>query len=284
MKNYAAFTLVLFPPALSFTEKDLTSLTGKVFVVTGTASGVGFELEKMLYLAGGTVYIGAGSASRCHDAIEKIKSGLTNTERGNEGVLKAMVCGLADLSTVKPAVDELLRQETRLDGHELEMVTNCIGSYLLTKLLEPILVQTAASSRPFGVRVVFVTALMEFYGPSTAMSQPGDNYMQTKVGGTWLAAKWPREQIGSSVHPGASARIGMKMMFKGPVYGPYSELFAAFSPILEEEYNGGYVLAWRRVAELPDYIRCGLKSETEGGTGGVKMFVEYCEREIVRFQ
>jgi retinol dehydrogenase 12 len=88
------------------------------------------------------------------------------------------------------------------------MVTNCIGPYLLTKLLEPILIQTAMSSSPFGVRIIFVVALMQFFNPECAMwfdrdgnprvlpgdnymkSQPGDNYMQTKVGGTWLAAEF----------------------------------------------------------------------------------------------
>lgn len=95
-----------------------------------------------------------------------------------------------------------------IQGHDLEMATNCVGPYLLTKLLEPILIQTAASSPRFSVRIVFVVALMQFFSPATAMefdsngtpkvlpgdnymkSQPGDNYMQTKVGGTWLAAEF----------------------------------------------------------------------------------------------
>ena len=114
-------------------------------------------------------------------------------ERGKkiEGVLKPMILDLADLTTIKPAVDGFLRQETRLDvlvnnagamntptgskgmqvcqtlwsrgtltmtadenviqGHDLEMATNCLGPYLLTKLLEPILIQTAASSSPVSV-------------------------------------------------------------------------------------------------------------------------------------
>ncbi len=64
----------LFPPAPSFKEKDLPDLTGKVFVITGAASGVGFELAKMLYMAGGIVYIAARSVSRCEGAIEKLEA------------------------------------------------------------------------------------------------------------------------------------------------------------------------------------------------------------------
>lgn len=103
----------IFPPAPSFTEKDLLSLTGKVFIITGAASGVGFELAKMLYVAGGCVYVTARSVSRCEDAIEKIKA--QTSGKNTEGILKSMILDLADISTVKPAVDEFLRQETRLD-------------------------------------------------------------------------------------------------------------------------------------------------------------------------
>ena len=73
-------------------------------------------------------------------------------------------------------------------------------------------------------------------------------------------------------------------MFKSPAYGAYSELFAAFSPELKAENNGGYVLAWGRLAELPKHILDGLKSKIDGGTGEAKMFVDYCERETLAFK
>ena len=75
-----------------------------------------------------------------------------------------------------------------------------------------------------------------------------------------------------------------KLFFKGPVYGAYSELFAAFSPQLKGENNGGYVVAWGRVSELPEDITDGLKSKSEGGSGAAKIFLEYCERETNKFQ
>jgi len=103
----------IFPPAPSFTDKDLPSLAGKVFIVTGAASGLGFELAKIIYVAGGTVYIAARSVSRCKGAIQKIDA--QTNGRKSEGKLKSMVIDLADLETVKGAVDDFLRQETRLD-------------------------------------------------------------------------------------------------------------------------------------------------------------------------
>jgi retinol dehydrogenase-12 len=103
----------IFPPPPTFTDRDLPSLEGKVYIITGAAAGVGFELAKMLYVAGGTVYIAARSTSRCEGAIERIK--VQTSGGASAGKLKSMVIDLADLTTIKGAVDEFLHQETRLD-------------------------------------------------------------------------------------------------------------------------------------------------------------------------
>lgn len=101
-----------FPPPPSFTDKHLPSLVGKVFIVTGAASGVGIELAKILYSAGGTVYIGARSESRCAGAISKLQGEVTKQAAGR---LESMVIDLSDLATVKPAVEAFMKKETRLD-------------------------------------------------------------------------------------------------------------------------------------------------------------------------
>lgn len=103
----------IFPPSPTFTEKNLPSLAGKVYIVTGAASGVGYELAKMLYVAGGTVYVTARSKSRCEGAIEKISA--ETSGKKTQGMLKPLILDLADLTTIKPAVDQFLRQEARLD-------------------------------------------------------------------------------------------------------------------------------------------------------------------------
>jgi NAD(P)-dependent dehydrogenase (short-subunit alcohol dehydrogenase family) len=110
----------MFPPAPTFTPKDLPSLAGKVFIITGAASGVGFELAKILYAAGGGVYVGARSTSRCSDAIEKIKSSAASEKKGSsrsiKGKLNSLVVDLADLASVKLAAEQFLQTEVRLDG------------------------------------------------------------------------------------------------------------------------------------------------------------------------
>lgn len=123
-----------FPPAPKFTDKTLPSQTGRVFIITGAASGVGFELAKILYLAGGTVYIAARSSARCEGAISEI---LEQTEHvgkggkgGGKGKLESMVIDLSDLGTVKGAVEGFLAREERLDVlvHNAAVMTPPAGS------------------------------------------------------------------------------------------------------------------------------------------------------------
>jgi len=101
----------MFPPSPTFTEKDIGDLSGKVIIVTGAASGVGFELAKILYSKNCTVYIGARSQSRANGAISAIKKALPSSR----GKLEALVIDLADLTSIKPAVQGFLAKEGRLD-------------------------------------------------------------------------------------------------------------------------------------------------------------------------
>ena len=73
------------------------------------------------------------------------------------------------------------------------------------------------------------------------------------------------------------------MLFKGPVYGAYSELYAGFSPELKAEHNGGYVMAWGRIAPFPEDISKALKVKVEGGSGVGQAFFNYCDRETKEY-
>lgn len=55
----------LFPPKPTLTEDNVPSQRGKVFVVTGGNSGVGYELCKILYGTGATIYMASRSQVGC---------------------------------------------------------------------------------------------------------------------------------------------------------------------------------------------------------------------------
>lgn len=56
----SAFTQ-LYPPKPTFTEQDTGPQSGRVFIVTGGNTGVGYELCKQLYGTGATIYMASRS-------------------------------------------------------------------------------------------------------------------------------------------------------------------------------------------------------------------------------
>ncbi|KAI0381293.1 NAD(P)-binding protein [Hypomontagnella monticulosa] len=311
----------LFPPCPKFTDKDVPDQSGKVFIVTGGATGVGFEVSRILYEKNATVYIATRSASKIQNAIDNIKKQCANSQ----GRLETMVLNLANLETIKPAVEEFLSKEQRLDvlfnnagvmgtgpeektvhGHELQMGTNTLGPFHLSRLLEPILLKTAEQQKaPGSVRLVWVSSMLDIGTPKGGVvwdpnadqplvhSEMMANYMQSKAGVTFIAHEFANRLgnsgiISTSLHPGmlktelqrhmpAPARAVMGVVFKGPIYGAYTELFAGFSPEIASKENGGYIIPWGRVGSVPEHMAPGMRSKQQGGTGLSDQFWNWCE-------
>ena len=186
-----------FPPAAAFTESALPSgsLKDRVFIVTGASAGVGKELARLLYSRDGTVYLAARSAERSSAAMSWIRE----AHPESQGRLEFLYLELADLESVKPAADEFLGKEKRLDvlfnnagvmvppqgsttkqGYELQLGTNCLGHYLFTKLVTPLMVQTAQSSEAGSVRVVWVSSSAVMGAPSGGVDMANLEYQTDK--------------------------------------------------------------------------------------------------------
>jgi len=149
-----------------------------------------------------------------------------------------MVVDLADLSTIKPGVQQFTAQQSRLDalflnagvmtppagskstqGYDLEIGVHCLAGFLLARLLEPTLKATAAlpDTPRDSVRVVWVSSLLNLGTPQGGVSfdsngnpvqlKAMDNYMQSKAGMYLLANEFAARQGESGVahvclHPG----------------------------------------------------------------------------------
>lgn len=163
----------VFPPAAKFTEMQCLDQSGKVFIVTGSSSGVGKELAQILYAKNAKVYVAARSEEKANAAISNIISKFPNSK----GALIFLKLDLEDLSTIKKSAEEFLSKEDKLDvlwnnagvmmppqgsktkqGYELQLGTNNIAPFLFTKLLTPTLVHTAKTAPPSSVRVVWVSS------------------------------------------------------------------------------------------------------------------------------
>ena len=207
-----------FPPNPQITEKDLDLLSGKVFLITGGYSGIGLELAKILYRNHGRVYIAGRSEEKARQAIQDIQTAVPSSTRS----LEFMLVDLADLTTIKPAVQTFVSKESRLDvlwnnagisqpplgsvsaqGIELQLATNSFGPFLLTQLLLPLLQKTAANSPLAGsVRVAWtssqVVELAAAQGGFTMdeiRNPPKDkalNYTNSKLGNWFLSSELAR--------------------------------------------------------------------------------------------
>ncbi|KAL8829342.1 MAG: hypothetical protein Q9191_002071 [Dirinaria sp. TL-2023a] len=224
----------IFPPSPTFTEHHAGDQGGRVFLITGSTSGVGFELAKLLYGLNGTVYVAARSPEKIKQAIKSIKSQV-HTKAGR---VEALEVDLANLASIGQSARAFLAKEDRLDvlvhnaglmtppagsktnlGHDLEMGTNCLGPFLFNHYLEPTLKKTAASSENrLGVRIVWVASMIAASVPKGGITMNNDgspkviknameNYMQSKVGNVFLAKETAQRVdndgiINVSVNPG----------------------------------------------------------------------------------
>lgn len=171
-----------FPPKPAFAEKDIPSQEGRVFLITGGTSGVGFELAKALYHLNGHVYITCRFISSGKSAISSILTSSPHPSQiipSGKGTLHCLQLDLADLSTIAAFSAEFLSKEDRLDvlwhnagvmvpaddapskdGYHMQLAVNGLGTFLLQKHLSPLLLSTAArpDTPALSVRSIFVSS------------------------------------------------------------------------------------------------------------------------------
>lgn len=316
-----------FPPSPTYTEKDIGSQKGKVFIVTGGSAGIGLATAKILYSKGGIVYIASRSLAKIEAVIKEIKA-IPADHSG--GVLKSLYLDLNDLTIVAKAASTFLAQETRLDvlfnnggvghvpagsvtaqGYEAQVGTNCLGPFLFTKLLLPVLRQTAKSLSPASVRVVFASSsIIDLQGPTGGISleelQPGkhgqvpaDNYSISKAGNWLLASEFDKLVRKDGIvcvtqNPGNLNTAGwnntrvLKFIFQpllyDAIYGAYTMLWCGLSDNVKLEDGGRYAIPWGRWHTDPrkDILE-SLKTKEEGGTGVANEFWHWCEQETKHY-
>ncbi|KKK20448.1 putative short-chain dehydrogenase [Aspergillus rambellii] len=265
-------------------DRDIQDLSEKVVLVTGGNTGLGKEtIRQLLKHNPRQVFLAARSEAKARNAIGELESG---TSKGLK--ISWLPLDLASNTSIENAVKEFQAESSRLDililnagvmalplgetdmGHEIQLGTNYIGHFLLTRLLLPTLLKTAEEPQS-DVRVVTLSSIGHNLAPSflTILNQrrlkdtnANTRYGASKVANILFAAELARRHpsIRSvSVHPGiiltdlytpfseqsilAAASTRVIGLFASSVYeGALNQLWAAAGAKREELVNGGYYM------------------------------------------
>ena len=84
------------------------AIRGKVVLVTGAASGIGFETARVFAKFGATVFVTARSADKATKAADAIRALVP------EGSIKTLAVDLSNIKDIKRAADEFLALKSPL--------------------------------------------------------------------------------------------------------------------------------------------------------------------------
>jgi len=257
----------------NWTPNIIPDLSGKIIIITGANSGIGFEAAREIVRKSAEVIVASRDAFKAEAAILKIKDEIPDAK------LKFMELNLANLDSVRKFAEEFKSKYTRLDillnnagimmvpygktidGFENTVGTNHLGHFLLTGLLLDRLSSTqgarvvnVSSNAHYGGDMDFDNLLFENEQDYTPMKA----YSRSKLANLLFTYELQRrfeskgmDVIALAAHPGISAtnlakhlfskRITwliqplMKIIFQSSAMGALPSLRAAVDP----EARGG---------------------------------------------
>ncbi|RMY48127.1 hypothetical protein D0865_08280 [Hortaea werneckii] len=187
-------------------------LDGKIAIVIGANSGIGYQLALDLARRGATVYLACRNVSKGEEAVQAINQDLNRS--GNHidskaGRVQALQLDTSSMSSVRKfaanwtdeqkgkPIDILIHnagissapqgQDVTDEGLGTIYATNFLGSFLLTNLLEP--------SLAAGARVVFTAAAGQYAGNLTSLLRRPGGIPKPSLLDNLLGRKTPDSQL-----------------------------------------------------------------------------------------
>ncbi len=139
-----------------WTPERIEDLSGKIYVITGTTSGTGYEAARILLSKGAKVVMLNRNPQKAGTTISHLKQAL-----GDDIDVLNITMDLAELSSIKNASAELIKtvpkidalicnaaiaqvpkQVLTVDGFESQLGVNHYGNFLLQGLLYPLIEQS----------------------------------------------------------------------------------------------------------------------------------------------
>ena len=250
-------------------NENIPDQTGKLALVTGANSGLGYEVSLGLALRGATVVMACRNLKKGEEAAAKIR------EENPSGEVRLMQLDLADLNSVKQFVEAFRAEYSHLDllvnnagvmatpygetadGFELQFGINHIGHFAMTGQLLGLLENTPGS------RIVTVSSYAHWFGRINFDDLNGKKfyyrwlaYTQSKLANLLFAYELQRklsqngkDTISVAAHPGYAEtnlqQHSAMWSFLNPIMAQSQEmgalpiLYAATRPEIEGgEYIG----------------------------------------------
>lgn len=138
-------------------ENHSADMSGKTAAVTGTTSGTGYVCARELGKLGAHVILLNRASGRADEALARLRDEVP------DGKFEAITCDLQDFASVRAAAARIASEHAVLDilcnnagvmalpdqatqdGYDVQMQTNVISHFLLTKELFPLLRRSAAA-------------------------------------------------------------------------------------------------------------------------------------------
>ncbi|MEM1415931.1 MAG: oxidoreductase, partial [Myxococcota bacterium] len=253
-----------------WTSANMPAQDGRVAVVTGANSGIGYEAAKALAAKGARVVLACRSAERGQVALARLREELP------EAQLELRLLDLANLASVETFAEGFLADHDRLDllinnagvmmpperqetadGFELQIGVNHLGHFALTLRLVELLMATD------GARVVNVSSSAQNFGDvdlsdlhwTERRFKKMASYAASKTANMLFTLELQRrfEEVGASTlavacHPGWTAtnlqrtattfRLLNPLMAMKPWQGALPTLYAAVADVTPGGYYG----------------------------------------------
>lgn len=249
-----------------WTAANIPPQTGKIAIVTGANSGIGYQASLQLARAGSAVVLACRDPAKAEDAKRRILAEVPNA------VIEPGSLDLSSLASVRKfaegftsrdmTIDVLLNnagvmavpQRTLTpDGYELQFATNHLGHFALTGLLMPCLLRNPKARVVTVASVAHKRGKIEFDNLNGERGyKPWDAYANTKLANLLFAFELERRFLKArvrlasiAVHPGVTAT---NIVNAGPKLGQpdlKSFIFGLLVPFYgQEEAQGALPLLY----------------------------------------
>jgi NAD(P)-dependent dehydrogenase (short-subunit alcohol dehydrogenase family) len=234
---------------VGWSESDIPDQSGRVAVVTGANSGIGYETARALAAKGARVVLACRDPQRGREAEAQMRAALPDS------FVRFAALDLGSLASVEQFAKELAETEPKLDllcnnagvmvpplgrtadGFELQIGTNHLGHFALTGRLLPLLRRGAAP------RIVNVSSTAHYWGRidfDDLNSEKGYDafraYGQSKLANLLFTRELARRLaakgeaiVVAAAHPG-STRTNLQK---------HARFLGAFVSVLAQEPAGG---------------------------------------------